>query len=266
MNIIPFHHDSTQLLYNELPYNEIKERTTVKNSDNSISNSKKKKAIWEIEKIKRKSRKLIEEGKTPLEVPELDDLLKSYKTKDQIITETKSMIIYSFPIHFLPTINEKVKSILLPIQQNQILKLNGFHSYSFDRVLLDPPCSALGLRPRLLCDVKLNELKKYANTQRDLFKVAYQLCKINGIIVYSTCIYYIIIYVGTINPMENEENVFYFLKTYKLELLEQEYRIGSSGYEGCVLAEEEKRKVQRFNPFDEKDTIGFFISKFKKIK
>lgn len=170
----------------------MKETTSIENSDTSISNSKRKKAIWEIEKIKRKSRKLVEEGKTPLEIPELDDLLKTYRSKSIVSTELKRMNIYSFPTQFLPTINEKVKSILLPIQQNQILKLNGFYSDSFDRVLLDPPCSALGLRPRLLCDVKLNELKKYSNTQRELFKVAYELCKINGIIVYSTCILQII--------------------------------------------------------------------------
>lgn len=65
--------------------------------------------------------------------------------------------------------------------------------------------------------------------------------------------------------MENEENVFHFLSSYKLELLEQEYYIGSNGYEGCSLKEEEKRKIQRFDPFDENDTIGFFISKFRKI-
>ena len=36
----------------------------------------------------------------------------------------------------------------------------GLQPGSFDYVLLDPPCSALGLRPRLLHDITLHQLRK----------------------------------------------------------------------------------------------------------
>jgi 16S rRNA C967 or C1407 C5-methylase (RsmB/RsmF family) len=45
--------------------------------------------------------------------------------------------------------------------------VRGFHAESFDKVLLDPPCSALGLRPRLVHDCDANEMGKYAQVQEN---------------------------------------------------------------------------------------------------
>jgi len=67
----------------------------------------------------------------------------------------------------------------------------GFEPESFDHVLLDPPCSALGLRPRLTHEWTLPSLMRMADYQKALLHVAVQLLKPGGTLVFSTC---------TINP------------------------------------------------------------------
>ena len=57
---------------------------------------------------------------------------------------------------------------------------------SFDVVLLDAPCSALGLRPRLLSPHSLKELRSTASYQRRLLDQAVQLVKPGGTLVFST--------------------------------------------------------------------------------
>ena len=65
--------------------------------------------------------------------------------------------------------------------------------HRFDRVLLDPPCSALGLRPRLKVGASLDELRSFGSYQRRLLRAAVALVKPGGVLVYSTC---------TLNPGE----------------------------------------------------------------
>lgn len=141
----------------------------------------------------------------------------------------------------------------------------GFPPDSFDRVLLDAPCSALGLRPRLFAgEDTIESLRNHAKYQRRMFDQAVQLVRPGGVIVYSTC---------TINPGENEALVRYALDKYKyLSLAPQHPRIGGPGLVGsCEFADGyveewlrpgEEELVQRFDPSSPLDTIGFFISKF----
>ncbi|PNY12841.1 methyltransferase NSUN6-like protein, partial [Trifolium pratense] len=65
--------------------------------------------------------------------------------------------------------------------------LKGFNPDSFDRVLLDAPCSALGLRPRLFAgEDTIESLRSHAKYQRRMFDQAVQLVRPGGVIVYST--------------------------------------------------------------------------------
>ncbi|KAI3845866.1 hypothetical protein MKW92_044579 [Papaver armeniacum] len=145
-------------------------------------------------------------------------------------------------------------------------KSKGFSPNSFDRVLLDAPCSALGLRPRLFAgEETMESLKKHGKYQKKMFDQAIQLVRPGGTLVYSTC---------TLNPGENEAVVRYALDTYKfLSLAPQHPRIGGRGLiGGCELLDEnrvekwltpeEAELVQRFDPSSSLDTIGFFIAKF----
>ncbi|KAG9448007.1 hypothetical protein H6P81_014135 [Aristolochia fimbriata] len=140
----------------------------------------------------------------------------------------------------------------------------GFNPNSFDRVLLDAPCSALGLRPRLFAGQETVEsLRNHAKYQRRMFDQAVQLVRPGGTIVYSTC---------TINPGENEALVRYALDSYGfLSLALQHPRIGGPGLVGkCDLSDGnlveewlrpgEEELVQRFDPSSSLDTIGFFIA------
>ncbi|KAM5580084.1 rRNA (cytosine-C(5))-methyltransferase NOP2C [Rosa sericea] len=144
-------------------------------------------------------------------------------------------------------------------------KSKGFAPNSFDRVLLDAPCSALGLRPRLFAgEETVESLRKHAKYQRKMFDQAVQLVRPGGVLVYSTC---------TINPGENEAVVRYALDTYKfLSLASQNPRIGGPGLVGRFefpdgyteewLRPGQEELVQRFDPSSPLDTIGFFIAKF----
>ncbi|VVA90204.1 unnamed protein product [Arabis nemorensis] len=144
-------------------------------------------------------------------------------------------------------------------------KSQGFPPNSFDRVLLDAPCSALGLRPRLFAGLEtVISLRNHGRYQRKMLDQAVQLVRVGGILVYSTC---------TINPSENEAVVRYALDKYKfLSLAPQHPRIGGPGLvgrwefpDGYIeewLKPGEEEMVQKFDPSSELDTIGFFIAKF----
>ncbi|XP_022622931.1 putative methyltransferase NSUN6 isoform X1 [Seriola dumerili] len=146
-----------------------------------------------------------------------------------------------------------------------------FPPESFDRVLLDAPCSGLGQRPNMASTWSLKEICSYQPLQRKLFHAAVRLLKKGGVLVYSTC---------TVTLAENEEQVAWALDTFPcLTLQPQEPHIGAEGMLGAGLSPEQLRLLQRFSPeliWDQtettaplpcradRDTIGFFIAKFLK--
>ncbi|XP_036453519.1 tRNA (cytosine(72)-C(5))-methyltransferase NSUN6 isoform X1 [Colossoma macropomum] len=195
---------------------------------------------------------------------------------------------------------EKIKSKLEKISQNaQTLQLDCIKAYcynsihavssdltqesdtdappfqeeSFDRILLDAPCSGLGQRPNMAINWSLKEVCSYPPLQRKLFTTAVRLLKKGGVLVYSTC---------TVTLAENEEQVAWALKTFPCLTLEpQEPHLGSEGMLGATLSHDQRRLLQRFRPElawggassgdssenllkASTDTIGFFIAKFIK--
>ncbi|XP_006907059.1 putative methyltransferase NSUN6 [Pteropus alecto] len=151
---------------------------------------------------------------------------------------------------------------------------------SFDRILLDAPCSGMGQRPNMACSWTLKEVTSYQPLQRKLFTVAVKLLKPGGVLVYSTC---------TITLAENEEQVAWALTEFPcLQLQPQEPQIGGKGMMGAGLSFEQLKQLQRFDPsvvplqdmdieslrdasvdmirLANKDCIGFFIAKFVKCK
>lgn len=146
-----------------------------------------------------------------------------------------------------------------------------FEAESFDYVLLDGPCSAMGIRPRLSQRTSLRELQQAARYQRLMLKQGVHLVKVGGVFVYSTC---------TMNPAENEANVRWLLDRWpQMRLVQQSPRLGGAGLTGGTmvpglkgepemehwLSEEESLLVQRFDPTADEDTIAFFIAKFVKF-
>jgi 16S rRNA C967 or C1407 C5-methylase (RsmB/RsmF family) len=134
-----------------------------------------------------------------------------------------------------------------------------FEGGGFDRIMLDPTCSALGLRPRLsFAGITPDYLQEISTYQRRLIRSAVGLLKKGGTLVYSTC---------TVNPAENEGNVAWTLSKFKqMELVELGLpkELCPPGLPICGLGEDDAKKVARFegldgNPHDA--FTGFFIAK-----
>ncbi len=116
-----------------------------------------------------------------------------------------------------------------------------------DRVLVDPPCSALGVRPKLYEDCTLEEVVGAAKYQIQFLAAAKKVVKPGGTIVYSTC---------TLSALENEGVVKHAIETLGLELVRQRIFVGEPGFQrGAELS-------QRFSP-DRVETPGYFIAKFR---
>ncbi|XP_074122899.1 tRNA (cytosine(72)-C(5))-methyltransferase NSUN6 isoform X1 [Sminthopsis crassicaudata] len=167
------------------------------------------------------------------------------------------------------------------VENGQVTGGPPFSPESFDRILLDAPCSGMGQRPNMAYTWTLKEVTSYQPLQRKLFTVAVQLLKPGGVLVYSTC---------TVTLAENEEQVAWALKTFPcLRLQPQEPHIGGLGMVGAGLSLDQLKQLQRFDPsiiplkgtditsvrnasredmiwLANKDCIGFFIAKFVKCE
>ena len=120
-----------------------------------------------------------------------------------------------------------------------------------DRVLVDPPCTALGVRPKLYDDTTLARINSTASYQRDILQSAVQALHPGGILVYSTC---------TLTVEENEQNVKYLMDAHEMTLESQSPYHGTIGLQGSPHL---RQRVQRFYP-DLHDLPGYFIAKLKK--
>ncbi len=131
-------------------------------------------------------------------------------------------------------------------------KLNSDYISYGDKVLIDVPCSGLGIirkKPEIKWNKTRQQLKDLVPIQREIMENAWQYLKPGGTLVYSTC---------TLNKEENEENLKWFLSKHNDAEIEKIY-IGNNNnfiYNGdgslTIL------------PNDSMD--GFFIGKIKKIK
>lgn len=110
----------------------------------------------------------------------------------------------------------------------------------FDYVLVDAPCSGLGVvgrKPEIRYNRSKETIVRLANLQREILENALKYVKKGGFLVYSTC---------TIGPLENRDN-FKFLKDKEnLELVD--------------INGEDFIEYKSFETM----TDGFFISKFRK--
>ena len=124
----------------------------------------------------------------------------------------------------------------------------AFPDLRADAVIVDPPCSSLGVRPKLYCDLTARGLASLASYQYQFLKVAARILKRGGRLLYSTC---------TMTLEENEANVARAVRELGMRLVEQRIVLGRPGLLGLG------KGVQRFLPHAH-DTPGFFIAALEK--
>lgn len=115
------------------------------------------------------------------------------------------------------------------------------------KVIVDPPCSDLGRRPKLSFVLTEEDLANYVGLQRSLLKVAKKVAIRGGIISYSTC---------TLTIEENEKVAEWAIRELGLEPEEPRTPLPYTPFSNFPFA--------RFLPIS-MEVPGFFISIFRKI-
>ena len=136
---------------------------------------------------------------------------------------------------------ERLGITIVETMVNDAEKFNSEFEEKFDRVLLDAPCSGLGIirrKPDIKWTKSASDCSVLAQTQYRMLRHAKRYVKNGGILVYSTC---------TISKMENVQMVKTFLRENKnFALLPTETM--PEGYRQLLP--------------HENDTDGFFIARF----
>ena len=151
-----------------------------------------------------------------------------------------------------------VANSIITLMEGQWFKKSGI---SFDKVLVDAPCSGTGTIRKSLKTIGIwnpDMIRRLSITQKQLIETGFNLLKEDGTLVYSTC---------SLEPEENEVVVDFLLNKYENAKLEEiKLRIKRSS---AVLEFENKKysdeikKCLRIWPQDN-DTEGFFVVKIRK--
>lgn len=132
---------------------------------------------------------------------------------------------------------------------------------NFDRVLLDAPCTGLGVISRdqtIKAKRSVLDIKKAAHLQRELLRAAIDRCKVGGYVVYSTC---------SIAFEENEAVVDYACRKRYVKIVDTGLNIESKvyrQYKETQLPERIKKCVRVFPHVHNLD--GFFVAKLLKVR
>jgi 16S rRNA (cytosine967-C5)-methyltransferase len=117
----------------------------------------------------------------------------------------------------LPLIQETAQRLGISIIRTRaadLLQSGAFTAAAFDRVLLDAPCSGLGVirrNPEAKWRLTSDDITRLAAVQKNMLKNAARLLRPGGVLVYSTC---------STTPQENEEVLSDFLSRHKDCVLE----------------------------------------------
>lgn len=139
-------------------------------------------------------------------------------------------------------------------------KLPGIFPSTFDRVLLDAPCTGLGIISKdhsIKANRVLTDIYKNSHLQKELLTSAIDCCKVNGVIVYSTC---------SVSPLENEEVVNYALKRRFVKIVDAGIEVGE---EGLIKFSDKRfhvdlKKTRRIYPHVH-NMDGFYVAKIIKL-
>jgi 25S rRNA (cytosine2870-C5)-methyltransferase len=153
-----------------------------------------------------------------------------------------------------------VKNVLTCAQDGRKMNFQN----RFDRILLDAPCSGLGVisrDPSVKVQRTINDVKNCAHLQKELLLAAIDALKwkntTGGVMVYSTC---------SVSVFENEEVVQYAVQKRDIQIIETGLDFGTPGF----TRYQQKRfhpsmaLTRRFYPHTV-NMDGFFVCKIKKL-
>lgn len=167
--------------------------------------------------------------------------------------------------------NERIKSLVFNLERMSVINASVIHSKGevlskiyddhFTKVLVDAPCSGLGIiqkKGEVSNWWSLDHVDRLQHLQLRLLIAAIKMAKVGAEIVYSTC---------TLSIEENEMVIDKILEKYPVELLEINLPIPTRSafteFEGKLLNPEIKKAI-RILPW-EIDSDGFFLVKMRKI-
>lgn len=179
----------------------------------------------------------------------------------EIVACEKNLVRYNKMLHNLEkqgVINVK------PLKIDSTALSEKFENETFDKILLDAPCSGEGRfdlnNPKTFAHWDETFVKKISKTQKFLLKAAYPLLKKGWTLVYSTC---------TLSPEENEAMVHMMLSCYKNLILEDitldiPHSIKGLTKYGETVYRKDLAKTLRVLPAAWNE--WFFVAKFKKLE
>lgn len=130
-------------------------------------------------------------------------------------------------------------------------KLDSKYVGSSDKILIDVPCSGIGIirkKPEIKWNKNRKSMKDLVPTQRVIMENAWSYLKFGGTMIYSTC---------TLNKEENEENIEWFLNKYKNAKIEKVF-IGNN--DNLIYNNDGSLTILPNEYMD-----GFYIAKIRKM-
>ena len=173
----------------------------------------------------------------------------------QYMQNEGSIISCDIHEHRLGLIEENAKRLDIEIIQTKLQDgrfLTENFTEPFDLVLVDAPCSGLGVMGRR-ADARWkkhkSDIEELSLLQKEILPQAAALVKEGGMLLYSTC---------TLDKKENTEIIEWFLASHS------EFRLCDSFGERWPDALQKEKAMIQLLPF-EHETDGFFIAKMERI-
>lgn len=138
----------------------------------------------------------------------------------ELMNNTGKVLAFDLHENKLELINENAKRLgitNIETQEMDATKINSDLINLGDRVLIDVPCSGIGIvrkKPEIKWNKTRKDLRDIIEVQRNIMENAWQYLKPNGVMVYSTC---------TLNKEENEDNIEWFLREHNDAKIEKVY-------------------------------------------
>ena len=175
----------------------------------------------------------------------------------ELMRQTGTVYAHDVYEHKIKLIEENVKrlgltNVVATLQDATTLN-ERYESDSFDAVLVDAPCSGLGIlrrHPEVKITKQPSDLDEIMMIQKKILNTVAPLVKVGGTLVYSTC---------TVNRKENDKMVEQFLAQHP------EYELDATLVNRLpeVLHEQTKKGMVQLFPGDYQ-TDGFFIACIKR--